>query len=203
MIFLEYNPQQISQNLPQESYLQEDNSYPLPAGTSAHLPGSPSEDFFRFRIDGSDILEDMEHQLKGEILVQQPDGSMKWEEKFDRWINDEGIAKVLHIIYSCGINKNTFLGNLRREQILYKCKMIKKNLARLLMKKYPEYEVDKDMRALLITTVVNTVHSGLSRSEGGRESDQLSTAANRHDIYQHTDTSNQKRGLAGLIPGLK
>lgn len=159
----------------------------------AHIPSPPTDDFFKFRIDGSDILFEIEHQLKGEICVAGKDGRAVYEQRFDRWVNDEGISKILHIIYACGINKNTFLGNLQTEQILFKCKMIKKKLALLLFKKYHDYDIKKEMRSLLITTVVNTIHSGLSRSEGGRESEQISTASQRHDIYSFQDQPKQSR----------
>lgn len=161
----------------------------------ANLPPPPEEDFFRYRIEGTDILEEIEHQLKGEVFDPQRN---IYIEKFDRWINDEGINKVLHIIYSCGINKNIFLGNLLKEEIHFKCKMIKKKLALLLFKKYHNYGIKKEMRDLLITTVVNQIHSGLSRSEGGRESDQISTAAQRHEIYSHMEREKQNTPMSKL-----
>ena len=162
------------------------------------LPEGPGEDFFKFRIDGSDILDDMAHQLRGEVFDEKAN---KYVVKFDRWVNDDGINKVLHVIYACGINKNTFLGNLTQEQILFKCRSIKKKLALLFFKKYKEFEIKKEMRDLLVTTVVNTVHSGLSRSEGGKESDQLSVAAQRIDHFQHIhQQEQQRRGLMGKLP---
>ena len=171
---------------------EEEQTQAIPRGISAPIPGPPEEDFFKFRIDGSDILEDIEHQLKGETINET---TGKYEPRFDRWINDEGINKVLHIIYACGINKNIFLGNLTKDEIMFKCKSIKKKLALLFFKKYYDYEVPKEMRSLLITTIVNQIHSGLSRSEGGRESEQLSTASLRHDIYSHQDQKREGGGF--------
>lgn len=162
------------------------------------LPEGPGEDFFKFRIDGGDILDDIAHQLKGEVYDEI---KKSYQPKFDRWVNDQGINKVLHVIYACGINKGVFLGNLTADQILYKCKSIKKKLALLFFKKYKSYQIKKEMRDLLVTTVVNTVHSGLSRSEGGKESDQLSVAAQRYDVFQHIQQQEQqKRGLVGRLP---
>jgi len=162
------------------------------------LPDGPGEDFFKFRIDGSDILEDMEHQLKGESYdpIQKT-----YVEKFDRWINDDGINKVLHVIYSCGINKNIFLGNLTKDEIMFKCRMLKKKVALLFFKKYKDFEIQKEMRDLLISTIINTVHSGLSRSEGGKESDQISVAAQRYEVFQHQQQQEQQRpGLKRFLP---
>lgn len=182
-------PQQVNQ----EDYEQQ---YPYqPIGYK--IPENPSDDFFRYRIDGTDILDDIQHQLKGEIYDEKRGG---YVQKFDRWCNDEGINKITHIIYACGINKNTFLGNLEKDEIMYKCRMIKKNMALLFFKKYKEFGVQKEMRRLLITTVVNTIHSALSRSEGGKESDQLSTASQRMEVFQHNQQQEQKSGLMGRLP---
>lgn len=176
---------------------QQQEEQQLPPPMAAHLPGGPDEDFFRFRIDGTDILEDMEHQLRGEAYDEK---SEKYIPKFDRWMNDNGINKVLHIIYSCGINKNTFLGNLEKDEIKYKCKTIKKKVARLFFNKYGTYGIKKEMRDLLVTSIVNTIHSGLSRSEGGRESDQISTAAQRYEVFQHQAQQEKSRGIVERLP---
>ncbi|MBW1784176.1 MAG: hypothetical protein JRL30_25980 [Deltaproteobacteria bacterium] len=178
-----------------EEQEQQKEQAPVLPSMIAPVPDNPGEDFFKFRIDGSDILDEMGHQLRGEVydLTER-----KYVKKFDRWMSDSWINRVLHITFSCGINKNTFLGNLEKEEIMYKCRMIKKKLALLFFKKHKEAELEKDMRDLLITTIINTIHSGLSRSEGGKESGQISTASQRHEVYQHLEHEQQKRGLGRL-----
>lgn len=171
----------------------------IPPPMPVPLPSGPDDDFFKYRIDGTDILEDIKNQLEGKVFDYTKN---KYVKKFDRWINDEGINKVLHVIYACGINKNTFLGNLDREQILYKCKMLKKKLALLFFMKYKDYKIPKEMRDLLIATIVNQVHSALSRSEEGKESDQLSIAHQRHDIHQFSQQQDHRGGMIDKFPAL-
>lgn len=176
-------------------YVEEEQE--LPKGISAPIPEGPSEDFFKFRIEGRDILEDIEHQLKGEVWDAE---KKRYIVKFDRWVNDEGVNKILHVIYACGINKNIILGNLTTDEIKFKCRSLKRDIAFLLFKKYHDYGIKKEMRSLLTKSVVNQIHSGLSRSEGGRESDQISTAAQRHDIWQHQDQQqSERRGILGRL----
>lgn len=172
----------------------------VPANLIAPVPAPPQQDFFRFRIDSTDILEEMQHQLKGEIFVTSSDGRTgQWEKKLDAWINEKGLNTITHVMYSCGINKNVFLGNLTVDQINYKCRMLKRKLALLLLIKYEDYDVRKEMRDLLIMSVVNTIHSALSRSEEGLEADQLSTATQRHEIYQE---QQEKQGLIKKVGNL-
>jgi hypothetical protein len=158
------------------------------------MPQNPDQDFFRYRIDGADILEELQHQLRGEVFVMDENGNGQFLQKFDRWVNNEGVNKILHIVYACGINKNVFLGNLTHEEIYFKCNMLKKKLARLMFSKYKDYGVNKEMRDMLITTVVNTIHSGLSRCEEGREADQLSSATQRHEIYSEDLKQKKQQG---------
>jgi len=150
----------------------------LPQIDSGLQPAPPNEDFFKYRIEGLDILETLQHQLRGEIKVEG-----KYERVFDRWVNDEGISKILHIVYSCGINKNIFLGNLTHEQINFKCRLLKIKIARLIFDKYEDYEIKKEMKSLIVETVKNQIHSALSRCEEGKEADQISTAATRQEVY--------------------
>ena len=182
MVSLEQQQQQ--QNIQDESVME------LPEGIPPPIPSNPSDDFYRFRIQGNDILQEIQRLLKGEIKNEYGE----YEQKYEAWLNDKGLNTVMGIIYSLGINKNSFLGNLRREEILYKCKMLKKKVSRLFTfnDAYEYYGLKKELREMLITIIVNNVHSGLSRSEGGREAEQLSTASQRHDIYSHTD--NGKSG---------
>lgn len=160
------------------------NSTPLPPQAPNVLD---NQDFFKYRIESKEIIAEIEHQLKGEEL----DSYGQWVAKHEPWANDEGINKITHIIYSSGVNRHVFLANLKKDEIMYKCKSIKKKLARLLFKDYEDLGVKRRMRDLLISNVVNIIHYGLSRSEGGKEAHQLSTASQRHDIYNHDDVGKQ------------
>lgn len=168
---------------------EDEQEYEMPM--QGRVPQNPNADFFRFRIDSTDILKEIEHQLKGEVF--DPNKG-EYVPMMDRWMNDEGVNKVKHIIYATGLNKNSFLGNLTREEINMKCKSIWKDTALLMFRNYKKYGVKKEMRSILIKSIVYPIHSGLSRSEDGKESDQLSTAAQRHEIFQHQDRERQTQG---------
>ena len=173
-----------------EDYRDDGDNYILPQGVGVQV----SDDFFKFRIDGLDVVEELQHQLRGEVYDTD---KKRYVKKFDRVVNERGINKITHLIYGLGINKNTLLGCLDREQIMYKCAMLKRYLAKLILLKSEDYEIDRTMWDLLVTMVVNNVHSALSRSEFGREANQLSTAHSRTDAFVHND--NEKAGLMDRI----
>lgn len=164
------------------------------------IPESPSNDFFIYRIDGNDIIEEIVHQLRGEVISFNKEGEKTWEKKFDVLANEEGINKIVYILYSNGINKNTLLGQLTHEEIYSRCNRIWRKLSLLLFKNCDRYNIKDDMRCLIIQTIINNIHSGLSRSEGGKEADQLSTATQRHEIVNTKD--DKKDSILDKIPFL-
>ena len=116
----------------------------------------------------------MEHRLRGEEFVL----NKGWIKKYNNWCNEDGINVMVSII-SNYTNKNTYLGCLRKEQIDKKCEMMKIKVAKLLFSNYKTYEIDKSKREVIITIIVNAIHSALTRSEDGKEGEQLSTATQR------------------------
>lgn len=160
----------------------------------------PDQDFFRYRIDSNDIVDEIMHQLKGEVYLVGDDGKGKYVQKFDRWVNDEGIYKIIHIMYSNGLNKGIFLANLTHDEIAYKMNALKKQFARLIFKKYQEYGIKKEMRSLVVSTLVNQIHTGLSRCEGGKEADQLSVATTRLEHYQHQEQQKEGNSFTKILP---
>jgi hypothetical protein len=177
----------------EQNYQSQEQSQQLPIyPIETPIPELPNQDFFRFRIDNTEILEEVMHQLRGEVFIANENGQGgEYKKVFDRWINEEGLNKISYIIYCCGINKNTLLGNLSKDEIYFKCQALKIQLSQLLFKKYKEFEVKKEMRELLVTAIMNTVHSALSRSEGGKEADDLSKATQRHEIVNQDLTPKE------------
>ena len=143
-------------------------------------PEPPQQDFFRFRIQSEDILLEIEHKLRGEMYDVK---TGRWDPKYGKWCNDLGINIILSLVYDYA-NKNIYLANLTKDEIFFKCKHMKKKLAKLIFNKYHDYGIDKVKRDLIVKKVVDAVHSCLSRCEDGREAEQISTATQRHEIFQ-------------------
>ena len=158
------------------------------------IPSTPSQDFFWFRLSSEDILESLRHQLMGEIEATDAEGNSVFKKMFEPWANEEGINKILYVVYSCGINKSTILGCLTHDDINTKCRSLWKNLARMFCMNYKQFGVDKESRNLLVRSVVYTVHSALSRSEEGRESEQLSIAHQRIE-HMNLNTPEKQSGI--------
>lgn len=170
----------------QQQYQQPIN-YPIPDG--------PTDDFFVFRLDSSDIIEELEHQLRGEVFIK----GRGYIPKFDKQMTDEGINDILNIVYSFGINKNVILGCLTHEEIYQRCNSIWIEIAKYVVVNGDRVGIDRRKRSLLVKNIVYMVHSALSRSEEGREADQLSTASQRVEHTLREDRPQNKFSPLGFL----
>lgn len=162
------------------------------------VPSNPDNDFFKYRIDSSDIIDEVTQQLRGYVWVVK-DGVGMWEKKYAPIVNDDFINVIVNLLYSCGLNKNIILGNLDKEQINLRMNKLMKKLSRLLCFRYNDYGIKKEMRSLVVQAIINPIHSGLSRCEAGMEARQLSTAA-QMIIHRHESEGKQSSGLSMLNP---
>lgn len=166
----------------------------------APMPAPPENDFFKFRITTEDLLEELDHRLKGEILTSDDGRNYYYKKIYEPWCNHKFINTVIGIVYGFGANRNTILGNLKNKEICYRCNYLWKRLARLLFTNYKEFGIQKEMRSLIIKLIVDTVHSSLSRSEDGWESEKLSTATQKYEV--HSD-NNKSRNTGSFFQFLK
>jgi len=148
--------------------------------------GNPNNDFFRFRAESSDILEEMEHQLRGEVFVRQADGSGAWMKKFNQELTEEGINDVLNLVYTVAMNKCVLYGCLEKDEIYNRCNQLWKEMAKYAVIKGPTVGMIRSNRDMIIKKVIYLCHSGLTRSMNGREANQTSAAISKieHQIKE-------------------
>jgi len=157
-------------------------------------PPAPDNDFLKYRIKTDDILRDLEHKLKGETWVVDAQGRGMWVAKYVRWVNDEGISVILSAV-SNYVTRKIYLSNLTTVEIRFKCNMIKKKLAIFIFNKYRHYEIDPNKRSLLIQFIMDTIHTSLTRSEGGMEAEQVSTQSQ----FSHVVHENKNEAQHGIF----
>lgn len=173
-----------------QEYEQQQPTYQL-YPRQAPSPPPPDKDFFQFRIQSEDVLLEIEHKLRGEFFNREKG---QWEQKYGAWCNDDFINIILSVVYDY-TNKNTYLGNLTKEQILFKCRNLKIKISELVFSKYKDFDIDKSKRSLIISKIMNPIHSSLSRCEDGREADQISTAAQRHEVVNMSEKDDRPKGI--------
>ena len=173
--------------------LEYDQQQPMPA-TWPQQVMSADTDFYKDRLNSSDILQEIEHQLRGEVWSKDKNGKPTWKIMFRPDINEKGISDILNIIYVFGMNKNIFLGCLTDEEIYLRCRTLWKEMAYLFLLRGHIYSIPKEKRSLIIRQIVYSVHSGLTRSMGGQEAEQLSQGIQKIEHSMKTDQP-QKKGI--------
>ena len=158
-----------NQQQQQQQYLY-NNRIPVP---------SINSDFFIYRLDAQQILDDLKNMLAGRSYDQE---KQQYVDMFERRVNSKGINMILNIVYAHGLNKTITLGCLTHDEIYDRVRRMAKSLAKILAFNYSYYGIKKMYRESLFWEIIDVVHSGLSRSEEGREADQLSTASQRMEV---------------------
>lgn len=181
----------IFEDQPQDGYIPQEQPY-LPPSPYYQPSFSMGQEVHLFRLNNQEIIEQIEHQLRGEILENK-----KWIKKYTPWANEEGISKIMSILTSCGLNKNITLGNLEREEIYGRCRMIWQKLAYMMSVNYHKYGIERSSRSMLIQMIIQPIHSALSRSEFGREAKQLSTTTQH---LEHTVREDKLRNPSIFNP---
>lgn len=186
---------------PQQVVLGQGEQYDYPPALPIMEQLRPNEDFFKYMITGNDEIDRMLHSLRGEVQIVK-NGAKEYKKVYEAWISDDGIFKILHVMDTCGISKNILLGNLTTDQINYKAQKLKINLSYMIFKEGDRYEVKIGLRTLLVDTVINQIHSGLTRSEGGKMANQLTTASQRQEVYHHAESGKKEGMLSGIGSGI-
>ena len=161
------------------TYADDKRQVAVPPMIAPNIPSSQEKDFFKFRIDSTDIIAEIQHHLKGEVFVADQYGMGKYVQQFEQEMTNEGVNEVVGMIFAFGINKNTLLGCLTHDEIYERCNSIWKELATYFILNGNRVLMKKDRRSILLRKIVYMVHSGLSRSELGKEAKQLSQAVQR------------------------
>lgn len=149
------------------------------------------KDFYKYRIETTSILDEIEHKLKGEVFDY---AKRRYEKKYDPWINEEGINVILSILYAYS-NKSNILSRPSLAEIYFMCRSFRKDLAKMIFKKGEEFQIQKERRTLMVSMITNSVFLSLLRSKEGKEAEQLTLGTQRHEITRSGYGEQEKKGF--------
>lgn len=115
-------------------------------------PVTMSDDFSKWRLQMEDVIEVVEHNLRGE---KWDNDSKKWVELGTRIMNEEGVVSISSTL-SLFLNKNAFLSNFSEDDVLNLTKNIHKTLCTDLYYNWqrwkfkPEYNIITRKIAILV-----------------------------------------------------
>lgn len=135
----------------------------------------PREDILKWRLEGSDIIESIEHHLKGEFLLTKivliagvEEAIQVWEPMPEAAFMNEIGAKAVVTTSTMMINKVIFLSDVSEDIIYQTCKDVELALANIIYNNWDPFNVTKRPDPI-IHILMDLVFFGLMRAKGGGE----------------------------------
>jgi len=175
----------------QENQRKEYNQLPTSMFQSSEDPN-----LIQWQLQLDDILERIDHLLRGHEIKFSSDGTLKWAEPKDKnkkLFNEYGVQEILRIL-SMYLNRNTILSNYDEETINWKVYDLGIEISDLIYMKYEDMGLDtpEKIKLYMITVreIIDTIHSTYLRALNGGERESLKTA--RHIIQNQNMNPEQE-----------
>lgn len=156
--------------------------------------GRENTNLIEFQLELDNLLERIDHLLRGHILQFDKDGNILWKEPENesyKIFNEYGVQEILRVL-SMYLNRNTILSNFDEETINFKVYDFSIELTDLIFSKYEEMfytpegltqdEIDESRKSkiklymMIVRELVDAVHSAFNRALRGGERESLRSA---------------------------
>jgi len=174
-------------------------------------PSVDNNNLVQFQLELNDILERIEHILRGDKLTFS-EGREIWircEENEKRLFNDEGVAEIMGII-TMEINRNTILSNFDEKTIRNTVFDLGVRLNDLIFMKYEKFGLDNpDKRknySMVLGNIIDMVRATYYRAlEGGeRLSLREARSVTQNEVinpYETINLKNKRRSVFDVFGG--
>lgn len=153
-------------------------------------------DMARWQLELNDILERIEHILKGD----QPkfkEGHVIWEDNKDmqsNTLNEKGVREILKIL-AIYVNRNTILSDYEDDEIKDVLLDFGKRINNLIFMKYDDYGMDDEEKRkeyeMLVGAITDIIYSAYKRAKHGGERRSI------REMVSIQHSSNSMGGISG------
>jgi len=176
---------------------QYDEYQPMPSSDAAKI----SADFSKWRLDAETLFIELEHDLKGETWAVNKEGQGEWIKSGIEIMSDRA-AKCVVSIMRMLINKNTFLTNLKEDEIMIVCRSVMTAFANHLAYNWEEWGVEKEHLDMLATQIGEFLFMALKRAQN--EGERLSLARSEQVIRRYDEgVAHQQKYMLPHLFGRK
>lgn len=185
------------------SYRQTQNQYSNDPRTNSRQSAFQTRvesDMARWQLELNDILERIEHILKGD-QPEFKEGHIIWKDNPDsknNTLNEKGVREILKIL-AIYVNRNTILSDYEDDEIRAILLDFGKRLNNLIFMKYDEYGMDNEEKRkeyeMMIGSVCDIIYSAYKRAKHGGERRSIREMVS----IQHSSTTGSSDGRGGVI----
>ncbi len=166
----------------EKQYKEQGNKINELAGFASTSMQQQDSNLIIWQLELDNILERIEHLLKGDVVTEDAEGNMIYTIPKDKSLiilNDYGVQLIMNVI-SFYLNRNTILSNydeVRIYEILFDLGNELTDVIDINYEKMGLSAIEKKSRCiLLILNILNTIESAYKRSLSGGERDSLRSA---------------------------
>lgn len=171
--------------LQEDNELQRQKAMQLSGALSAsQSTGNPNPNLIEFQLELDSILDEIRHNLRGDILKYDEEGNLRWfktEDEKLRLFNDNGVMCIMRIL-KVYLNRNTILSNYTSDEVREKMLYFSRALNNYVFNKYREFGLDTHEKVkeypMIILEIIDTVENAFKRSVSAGERESLHTARN-------------------------
>jgi hypothetical protein len=162
------------------------------------LPGiyAMPEEIAMLFIDASALIEKVKHNLAGEILVARKDerGNIVtlWSQDGERKMNDKGIRYIVSLL-DAFVGTHTATSTLSLQEIYDITLDVVEALNEVLRSKGNEFEIDRNYKSTLITTIGRMVFIQLHKSLEGAT---LKALTQSYQVRELKGIGQEKKGFS-------
>ena len=146
-----------------------------------------SKDFSRWHLSPEEMIEELEHDLKGEAWKNN-----KWCVIGKRLLNDEGIGEIISLVRG-HVNKFVFLAKFQEDDIMDIMRHLDEALIDLISMKYKDFDIELCDFDVIRSIVVTICYASLTRGLGGWTMDSVGKVVKTRENIIPMD--QQKKGL--------
>lgn len=173
---------------------------PLPYMPQIYAP-PPLDDFSKWRLETREIIDQIEHRLKGETLVVkevmiqgEKDVIEQWESNpEDKMMNEQGVRAIITAVETV-VNRVAFLSNLTEEEIIDICRETHWDIVKDVYFNWESYQVVKNPLPA-INESMTLAFLGFKRAQGAGERDAFNTIENVNRNIQEGGSQGRGWGI--------
>lgn len=155
-------------------------------GLSLPLLAQQSADLMKWVNEPGDILEEVEHSLKGEFKING-----EWKKCGKQLLTDDGIKDFIGK-FRTRLNKNFILGNRDSKEIKQFMYEIETEIIFWIAENFDKHNIQFDMRDTIKNSFVHNCEMVSSRSKDGTAARQLSQQSKRLEQVVHNNSGTRK-----------
>lgn len=157
-----------------------------------------NNDFLQITLDNSNVLQQVEMHLRGQVYATNKEGSRVKIQKFPPVLNEEGVQSMMQAL-SPRIGKNVIMANLTQEAVTKITVGVARTTIQQLMAYSDKYELDRVKRSSLVLEICDMVYFSLTRALARAEAKEVYGRTKAIEHLQRTQAEESKKGFGGFF----